>query len=164
MRFTDAFVLAFAVPLDLHLPIVLSIQVGPLPGAPSRPSSISLDPIDVNEYARAFFPSSPTENFELVDGQAGVTADLRPALEIATTGVKELRDAVARLYNSLHRQGKESQYTAENVCIVPGGRAGMSRVSAVVGDVYCGYQIPEYTAYSDSLSVFKRLVNANPSP
>lgn len=40
----------------------------------------------------------------------------------------------------------------------------MSRVSAVVGDVYCGYQIPEYTAYSDSLSVFKRLVNANPSP
>lgn len=26
----------------------------------------------------------------------------------------------------------ESQYTYENVCIVPGGRAGMSRVAAVI--------------------------------
>ena len=28
--------------------------------------------------------------------------------------------------------GKASQYTYENVCIVPGGRAGMSRVAAVI--------------------------------
>ncbi|QRV73132.1 aminotransferase class I and II protein [Ceratobasidium sp. AG-Ba] len=81
------------------------------------------------------------------------------SLEYApTTGVKELRKAVADLYNHTYRQGKKSQYTHENVCIVPGGRAGLSRVAAVVGDVYCGYQVPEYTTYSEVLSVFKRLV------
>lgn len=60
------------------------------------------------------------------------------SLEYApTTGVKELREAVANLYNHTYRQGKRSQYTYENVCIVPGGRAGLSRVAAVIGDVYC---------------------------
>ena len=48
-----------------------------------------------------------------------------------------LREAVAHLYNHTYRQGKASQYTYENVCIVPGGRAGLSRVAAVIGDVYC---------------------------
>ena len=41
---------------------------------------------------------------------------------------KELRTAVADLYNALHREGKESKYTWENVCIVPGGRAGLNRL------------------------------------
>lgn len=59
------------------------------------------------------------------------------SLEYApTTGVKDLRVAVANLYNKTYRQGKASQYTYENVCIVPGGRAGLSRVAAVIGDVY----------------------------
>jgi len=81
------------------------------------------------------------------------------ALEYApTTGIKPLREAVANLYNVTYRKGMKSQYTAENVCIVPGGRAGMSRVAAVIGDVYTGYQIPDYTAYSEMLSVFKRLI------
>ncbi|OBZ69115.1 Aspartate aminotransferase [Grifola frondosa] len=81
------------------------------------------------------------------------------SLEYApTTGVKALREAVAHLYNETYRQGKLSQYTYENVCIVPGGRAGLSRVAAVVGDVYCSYQIPDYTAYDQVLSAFKRLV------
>lgn len=71
-----------------------------------------------------------------------------------TTGLKALRDAVAAMYNETYREGMESQYTYENVCIVPGGRAGLSRVAAVVGDVYCGYQVPEYTTYSEV-----RLVN-----
>ena len=39
------------------------------------------------------------------------------------------------MYNGTYRQGLKSQYTYENVCIVPGGRAGISRVAAVVGDV-----------------------------
>lgn len=47
-----------------------------------------------------------------------------------------LREAVANLYNDTYRRGKESQYTFENVCIVPGGRSGLSRVAAVIGDVY----------------------------
>lgn len=81
------------------------------------------------------------------------------SLEYApTTGVKELREAVANLYNHEYRQGKASQYTYENVCIVPGGRAGLSRVAAVIGDVYCSYQIPDYTAYDQMLGAFKRLV------
>ncbi|KAI0053903.1 aminotransferase [Auriscalpium vulgare] len=81
------------------------------------------------------------------------------ALEYApTTGVKKLREAVADLYNTTYRQGKESQYTFENVCIVPGGRAGLSRVAAVIGDVYTSYQVPDYTAYDQMLSAFKRLV------
>lgn len=44
-----------------------------------------------------------------------------------TTGIKDLRTAVANLYNTSYRQGMASQYTADNVCIVPGGRAGLSR-------------------------------------
>ncbi|KAI6036432.1 pyridoxal phosphate-dependent transferase [Pisolithus microcarpus] len=81
------------------------------------------------------------------------------SLEYApTTGVKALREAVANLYNHTYRQGKSSQYTYENVCIVPGGRSGLSRVAAVVSDVYCSYQIPDYTAYDQVLSAFKRLV------
>src|SRR5688572_20750440 len=47
-----------------------------------------------------------------------------------------LREAVANLYNHTYRQGKTSQYTYENVCIVPGGRSGLSRIAAVIGDVY----------------------------
>jgi hypothetical protein len=47
-----------------------------------------------------------------------------------------LRKAVADLYNDTYRKNKESKYTFENVCIVPGGRAGLSRVAAVIGDVY----------------------------
>ncbi|KAJ8507496.1 hypothetical protein ONZ45_g10154 [Pleurotus djamor] len=81
------------------------------------------------------------------------------SLEYApTTGVKALRESVARMYNETYRKGKASQYTYENVCIVPGGRSGLSRVAAVVGDVYCSYQIPDYTAYDQVLGAFKRLV------
>ncbi|KAK6908135.1 hypothetical protein I203_102136 [Kwoniella mangroviensis CBS 8507] len=75
-----------------------------------------------------------------------------------TTGIKELREAVAELYNEEYRQDQESKYTYENVCITPGGRAGMARLAAVIGDVYCAYQIPEYTTYLEVLSVFKRLI------
>ncbi|KAI9032567.1 pyridoxal phosphate-dependent transferase [Phycomyces nitens] len=75
-----------------------------------------------------------------------------------TDGAKSLRIAVANLYNSLYRKGQPSQYTHENVCIVPGGRAGLTRVAAAMGDVNVGYFLPEYTAYEQMLSVFKRFV------
>ncbi|KAJ7709434.1 aminotransferase [Mycena rosella] len=101
-------------------------EVGEIPNAPARPTSIPL-PTDSLEYA-------------------------------PTTGVKELREAVANLYNHTYRQGKASQYTYENVCIVPGGRSGLSRLAAVIGDVYTSYQVPDYTAYDQILSSFKRLV------
>ncbi len=67
-----------------------------------------------------------------------------------TVGVKELREAVAvcillilssgnrrlmrgkKMYNEEYREEQASQYTYENVCIVPGGRAGMARIAAVI--------------------------------
>lgn len=58
-----------------------------------------------------------------------------------TTGTKALREAVANLYNVQYRKGKKSQYSAENVCIVPGGRAGLTRVASVIGSVYVSYQV-----------------------
>ncbi|GAA6064335.1 hypothetical protein JCM10212_003580 [Sporobolomyces blumeae] len=74
------------------------------------------------------------------------------------TGVRELREAVAKLYNETYRQGKASQYTADNVCIVPGGRAGLTRIAAVIGDVLVAYTVPEYTCYDQLLSAFKRIL------
>lgn len=72
-----------------------------------------------------------------------------------TAGIKPLRDAVANLYNEHHRQGKASKYTWENVCIVPGGRAGLIRIAAVLGNAYLGFFIPDYTAYNEMLGLFK---------
>lgn len=80
-----------------------------------------------------------------------------------TAGIKPLRAAVARLYNEHHRAGKASQYTWENVCIVPGGRAGLIRIAAVLGNAYLGFFIPDYTAYNEMLSLFKNF-SAIPIP
>lgn len=79
-------------------------EVGPLPGASPRPGSIDLT--SMGDAVNEYGP---------------------------TAGVKELRQAVANLYNETYRQGKASKYTDENVCIVPGGRAGLIRVAAVIG-------------------------------
>jgi aspartate/methionine/tyrosine aminotransferase len=78
-----------------------------------------------------------------------------------TAGIKPLRVAVANLYNAHHRQGKASQYSWENVAIVPGGRAGLIRIAAVLNNAYLGFFIPDYTAYNEMLSLFRnaRLVS-----
>jgi len=70
-------------------------------------------------------------------------------------GIKPLRTAVANLYNAHHRQGKDSKYSWENVCIVPGGRAGLIRIAAVLNHAYLGFFIPDYTAYNEMLSLFR---------
>ena len=72
-----------------------------------------------------------------------------------TAGIKPLRVAIANLYNEHHRKGKPSQYTWENVCVVPGGRAGLVRIATVLGTSYLSYFIPDYTAYSDLMSLFR---------
>jgi hypothetical protein len=46
------------------------------------------------------------------------------------------------LYNEHHRKWRKSQYTWENVCIVPGGRAGLIRIAAILGNCYLGFFIP----------------------
>lgn len=135
-------------------------EVGPLPGAPTRPTSIPL-PVDSLEYA----PTTGVKGDNILR-RAPASADITPIA---------LREAVANLYNHTYRKGKASQYTFENVCIVPGGRSGLSRVAAVIGDVYTvrelfdaalhtlmsiskSYQVPDYTAYDQVLSAFRRLV------
>ncbi|KIV92411.1 hypothetical protein PV10_03711 [Exophiala mesophila] len=80
-----------------------------------------------------------------------------------TAGIKPLRAAIAKLYNDNYRKGKDSQYSWENVCVVPGGRAGLIRIAAVLGSAYLGFFIPDYTAYNEMLSLFKNFV-AIPSP
>jgi aspartate/methionine/tyrosine aminotransferase len=72
-------------------------------------------------------------------------------------GLHELRDKVATYYNHLYRQGKESQYTAANVCIVPGGRAGITRIMSILGTVQVGYFTPDYTAYEQALGLYVRV-------
>lgn len=74
-----------------------------------------------------------------------------------TAGIKPLRAAVARLYNEHYRKGKESKYTWENVCIVPGGRAGLIRIAAILGNSYLSFPIPDYSAYSEMLTLFKNV-------
>ncbi|KAI5241483.1 aminotransferase [Aureobasidium subglaciale] len=108
-----------------------------------------------------------------------------------TAGIKPMREAVAKLYNEHHRKGKPSQYTWENVCIVPGGRAGLIRIAAVIYNtalksyrlpseescvardvvdlasscsiIFADYNCADYTAYNEMLSLFKNF-SAIPIP
>lgn len=78
-----------------------------------------------------------------------------------TAGIKPLREAVANYYNETYRQNKSSQYTYKNVCIVPGGRAGLTRIASIIHDCYLAFFLPDYTAYAEMLSLFK---NFSPIP
>ena len=73
-------------------------------------------------------------------------------------GAVQLREAVARFYNQIYRRGCQSQYTADNVCIAPGGRAAMARVVAALGRSNLGHFIPDYTAYEELLSTFRGFI------
>ena len=77
------------------------------------------------------------------------------------SGVMELREAVASLYNRLYRRGMPSQYSAENVSISGGGRAALTRAVGSLGQVNLGHFLPDYTAYEELLDIF-RLVSPIP--
>jgi len=99
-------------------------------------------------------PGAPSRDFSMTIPEA--------ELEYApVTGITELREKVANYYNHLYRTGKSSQYTRDNICVVPGGRAGLTRIMAVLGEVNIGYFNPDYTAYEQSLGLFTRI---SPSP
>ena len=85
---------------------------------------------------------------------AGITPADQEYAPVA--GIPELREAVASLYNHLYRRGKESQYTADNVCICGGGRLGLTRTVAALGDINLGHFLPDYTAYEELLDIFRR--------
>lgn len=73
-------------------------------------------------------------------------------------GLKALRQKVADFYNTIYRQGKDSQYTWENVCISGGGRGGLTRVVAALGQINVGHFIPDYTAYEEILHTFRGFI------
>jgi len=73
-------------------------------------------------------------------------------------GMPELRQAIAELYNSRYRKGKKSQYSAENVAIASGGRAGVTRVISSIGRTNIGHFLPDYTAYEELLDAFGSFV------
>jgi len=70
-------------------------------------------------------------------------------------GIGELREAVADMYNRLYRRGMPSQYSAENVSISSGGRAGLTRAAASLGRINLGHFLPDYTAYEELLDIFR---------
>ena len=76
-------------------------------------------------------------------------------------GVWELREAVADHYNKMYRRGMPTKYSAENVCISGGGRTGLTRVAAALGTINLGHFLPDYTAYEETLGLF-RLFSAIP--
>jgi len=100
------------------------------------------------------------ETGPLPDGADRVrTIDLGDEHEYAPVGgLDGLREAVAALYNARYRQGKASQYTAENVAICAGGRMGLTRVVSTLGRTHLGHFLPDYTAYEELLSVFGTFV------
>ena len=57
-------------------------------------------------------------------------------------GISELRAAVAELYNQQYRRGLKSQYTEKNVCISGGGRMGLTRAVAALGQINLGHFLP----------------------
>lgn len=74
------------------------------------------------------------------------------------SGDLQLRQKVADLYNYLYRQDKSSKYTYENVSISGGGRIGLTRIVASLGNINLGHFLPDYTAYEEILSLFRAFV------
>jgi len=86
-------------------------------------------------------------------GEVAIHVDDQEYAPVA--GLRELREAIAALYNGLYRRGMPSQYTAENVCVSGGGRAALTRAAASLGHVNLGHFLPDYTAYEELLDIFK---------
>jgi aspartate/methionine/tyrosine aminotransferase len=84
-----------------------------------------------------------------------VTLDPEDQDYAPVAGIPELRAAVAELYNQLFRRGLKSQYTERNVCISGGGRMGLTRAVAALGQINLGHFLPDYTAYEELLDIFK---------
>ncbi len=73
-------------------------------------------------------------------------------------GLADLRAAVADLYNARYRRGMPTQYSAENVAISAGGRLGLTRIAASLGNIHLGHFLPDYTAYEELIELFRAFV------
>ena len=121
------------------------------------------------EAQRAGFRSEDPEWCNLGQGQpeTGPLPGAPPRIEnvsVATNdqeyapiaGIWEAREAVASLYNDLFRRGMPSKYSAENVALSGGGRVSIMRACAAIGQIHLGHFLPDYTAYTELLEVFRR--------
>ena len=87
-----------------------------------------------------------------------IPLDVQASEYAPVPGLWELREAVAELYNQRYRKGMASRYSAENVAIASGGRAGLTRLATALGRVNLGHLLPDYTAYEELLEVFRAFV------
>ena len=54
-----------------------------------------------------------------------------------------MHTSATNFFNMLHHsKGKDSKYTYENVCVVPGGRAGLTRLMAALGMYVAPHPLP----------------------
>ena len=87
-----------------------------------------------------------------------IKIDQKTAQYSPISGNKDLRTAIAKLYNERYRKDKKSKYTYENVSISPGGRSALCRIVSVLNNINIGHLIPDYTAYEELLNVFSNFV------
>ncbi|ANB14901.1 hypothetical protein AWJ20_2515 [Sugiyamaella lignohabitans] len=139
------------------------------PGLDTEQSSTGVIWTTEQATLKGFQPDDPTHSWSNLGQGAPEVGHIEGCMEkptsisvdestreyASTAGLKSLREAVANLYNEHYRKGYESQYTFENVCIVPGGRAGLIRIAAILRDCYLSFFFPDYTAYSEMLALFK---------
>lgn len=101
------------------------------------------------------------ETGEIEGGAARITqiaVDSTTCEYAPVAGLWELREVVAHLYNTRYRKGLASQYSAENVAIAAGGRTALTRLATALGPVHLGHLLPDYTAYEELLSAFRRFI------
>lgn len=107
-------------------------EVGDMPGAPPRLSSVEMRPED-----HAYGP---------LEG----TLEMREAVAAHYN----------RLYRTHEKSA--SRYGPKNVCVAQGGRLALTRALAALGSVNVGYQNPDYTAYEDMLNLHLARLGAVP--
>jgi hypothetical protein len=118
-------------------------------GSFARPTEI-----DITMAGREYGPTAGIKGLRAA--VANMLVAIYPPLEELSSMLHMLDEILTfHRYNVHHRQGKLSKYSWENVCIVPGGRAGLIRIAAVLNNAYLGFFIPDYTAYNEMLSLFK---------
>ncbi|CAN6631264.1 hypothetical protein TRVA0_013S00650 [Trichomonascus vanleenenianus] len=151
----------------LPLPDVYTQPAHKYPGLDQSHASTGVIWATEQAVAKGYIPDDPSwANFGQGAPEVGtipgcnekpksVETDIIEREYAPTAGLKELREAVANLYNHDYRKGMASQYTYENVCIVPGGRPGLIRIASILRDCYLAFFFPDYTAYAEMLSLFK---------
>ncbi len=92
------------------------------------------------------------------DRLTSISVDTLVSEYAPVAGSLELRQKVADLYNARYRQGKTSKYSYRNVAISPGGRSGLTRIAAALGNINLGHFLPDYTAYEELFEIFKAFV------